>query len=358
MSFGMGMSLGQIQVPQQVLRQEQRQELEQCLEAKLAQQQVQEVTLAQHLVREGDVEGFVQWASDNETWERFNRDGFNFVFARLPYEVAKPVADEYGFAFSHCHYNPFEARIFGKQIALAMGDWTLFLVDDHVPADLQEIAVLHERGEELSGGDHFFASELEFAYAGNQARVRPYVKFIDEIAPSKFVDLTERGLHPIPEELMDVLAERQKVKNVERDRASALIKRHPIPTSALKLMERYEEATSTVCENLREAIGLAQRSIRSKLLDYSIPLSEIVPPVNALITEAVRSVQPKYARGVSPGRADMMVRDFNKTALTGVYDARRENLVMPKTFHEVYRLAHEGKPIVTIQDSSKDLTEQ
>ena len=28
--------------------------------------------------------------------------GFNFVYAKVPYKVAKPIADEYGRGFSHC----------------------------------------------------------------------------------------------------------------------------------------------------------------------------------------------------------------------------------------------------------------
>ena len=136
------------------LRTEQRLEhklrLEQKLEQMLQHQLNPKVILAQYLEQEDFIKGLIRWADDNNSWVNFDKDGFDFRYAVLPYEIAKPIADQYGPGFAHCLYNPFEGRV--------RGQWNLFVVRDMIDPNFEDFVALHERGEELSLGNHYFSS--------------------------------------------------------------------------------------------------------------------------------------------------------------------------------------------------------
>jgi len=216
--FEMSMSL----TPTMKLKPEQRLKLEAKLEQKLEQQLIQKMSLNLYLQQEDIVEGLIRWAEENNSWKVFNRKGFKFVYADVPYEQAKPIADTTGFGFAHCHFNPFDALILGCKFARAKGDWTLFVVGDKIPKEFQDYVAIHERGEELSLGDHYFASQLEWALATHDKKSKKYITFVDNEAPGKFVDLTQKVDFPIiPEELREYL-EKEKPVNLSVPRARSI----------------------------------------------------------------------------------------------------------------------------------------
>ena len=179
------------------LRMDMRPMLVQKLEQRIEQSIDMAITLTQYLAREEIVQGLIRYADENKTWVDVDKDGFQYTFANVPYGLAKPLARRLGPGFAHCLYDPFEGRV--------KGEWTLFVVGDmypEMPANVPFISI-HERGEEISLGDHYFASQLEFAQVAKEAEEVGYGKFINTHHPSKFVDLTQKINFPIlPKELV------------------------------------------------------------------------------------------------------------------------------------------------------------
>ena len=98
--MGMGMHMIPEQRLEQSLRQKQRLKLEQTLEQQLAQQQTMCMGLQQYLDQEEFIQELIQWTNENDAWVEFNRLGFNFRFANVPYLRAAPIADTTGPGFA------------------------------------------------------------------------------------------------------------------------------------------------------------------------------------------------------------------------------------------------------------------
>jgi hypothetical protein len=283
MGLGLSLSLS----PRLEQRLDLRQRLEQRLEQRLAQQLTLKIGLELYLEREELFNGFMAWADEHNSWAEFDKDGFKFTYARIPYRLAKPIADRYGFGFAHCQYNPFDALINGKKVALARGDWTLFVVGDKIDSGLEDFVAIHERGEQLSLGDHYFASQLEFALASKRRVMGKYVQFIDREAPTKFVDLAQKVHFPIlPEELVDFLKSQGKRNDEELRIAEKLIDKYPLPLGVLKLMEKYDNATETVCEAIRKGVGFTQYAL-AELFAGKAPEKYTHPQQTADLVDAV-----------------------------------------------------------------------
>jgi|TARA_Y100000310_G_scaffold266828_1_gene278509 ABC-type transporter lipoprotein component MlaA len=82
--------------PVQVQTTELRQRLEQKLAQRTEQQLQIKISLEQHLFKEDLIQGLIRWANENDAWVNFNKMGFNFTRAQLPYDIAQPIADKYG----------------------------------------------------------------------------------------------------------------------------------------------------------------------------------------------------------------------------------------------------------------------
>lgn len=350
LSLGLGM--------QQVQTMGQR--LEQKLEQKLSQQLVQTMTLAQYLVQEDIINGLIRWTTENNAWAQFNKDGFNFEYAKVPYAVAKPIADIAGFGFAHCQFNTLEELTLGGDIARAKGQWTLFVVDDIIPNGLEDFVALHERGEELSIGDHYFASQLEFAYANKMRKIAPYINLIDKEYPSKFVDLTQRVMFPIlPDELRDFLEKEGRNHFEELDDAEELIENYPIPVTVLRKMEKYERITERACSLIREAMGKTQDLILKTSKSPDEFYEKAARIANNVFRNNLKGISPEVLKVSSHNRIENM---WNQATLTINHDISfhsvgsgpTSRIRFPTTFKEAYQLICEGKdfvePVYTVED--------
>jgi len=329
-------------------RMDQRQTLEQKLEARMEQQTKLEMVLAQYLLREDLITGLIRWADENMSWAEFDKSGFHFFYALVPYKLAKPIADIAGPGFAHCLYNPFEER--------GRGEWTLFVVPDMVPKEFVDFVALHERGEELSSGNHYFASQLEFAYVGKRKKIRKYLDWIDKTYPSKFIDLTQEVIFPIlPQEVLDIRSERGKRKKTELNRAKELIDKHPLPTPLLKIIDRYYEVNKSVMDKLRTMMGRTQYRISThySINAYDGP-EEAARIANEEIIHTMSRIQPAEARVISKVQA----RDFlGILAKTISYDTMRfanRALTMPTDFDVLYQHALDGRDVVNVLYRAED----
>jgi hypothetical protein len=255
MTMGMGLGMSCTNIMQQKITQ--RMSLEQLLEQKLEQQIKLGIKQEQHLEKEELIKKFIKWANKNNSWVNYNKDGFKFKYGTLPYKIAKPMADHAGPGFVHCHYNIFEGK--------AKGDWTIFVVPDLFPEDFkgcEDFVAIHERGEEISLANHYFASKLEFALASKRKKTTAYSNFINKNYPSKFVDLTQKVHFPIlPNELLKFLKKQGKRNTQELDTAEKLIEKYPLPTTILSLMKKYENATKKIEQILNQELGILQNTI-------------------------------------------------------------------------------------------------
>ena len=344
----------------QELRQAVSQELQQRIQQRLMQQIKQEMTLKQYLEQEDFMKGLLVWAEENNAFISFNKEGFNFRYALVPYSKASFIADRYGPGFAHCQYEPFEALIFGRRVALAKGDWTLFVVKDMIPANLREPVALHERGEEISLGDHFFASQLEFAFAKKKRFLKPYTQFIDENHPSKFIDLTQRVLFPIlPEELVDYLQTEGKGYAEELARAEALIKDYPLSPEILKKMECYEIITEKICKLFEGIFGATQMKFHdyhiSRLEKQKITCpEEIVRIADDSLRAVLKNIHPNDARVVSCARVGETLLRICSLLSRDSFHYTERPFYYPEDFSTAYQAALNNRPLITSEIKVED----
>jgi hypothetical protein len=338
--MGLGLSLA----PEMKL--EQNLELEQKLEQKLEQQAKLEITLEQYLTREDFIHGLIRYADENKTWAKFDKDGFNFVYAELPYSIAAPIADNCGPGFSHCMYDSFEALFSGKKVALAKGDWTLFVVKDQIPKNLADFVALHERGEELSKGNHYFATQLEFADVGKKGKLNEYVKWIDKTMPSKFIDLTQKVLYPIlPEDLREYLESERKgngQKEQELATAEKMIGQYPLKSKVLKLMDKYGKITENVVDIIKKQVGPVQNTVHNLLYKRNDVLAvkateDAADAVNQAMYQILNSIKHEDARVVSRAKVNEILEEFSKLVGGEVQHYTQRHIIIPASFDLAYK---------------------
>jgi hypothetical protein len=329
----MGMSL--CLMPQVSLRQEQRLELEQRIEQKVEQKLAMTMSLQQYLEQEDFFKGLIKWVDDNNRWKQFKKWGFNFRYGLVPYNKVKHIADEYGLGFAHCFYEPF--------FRFDKGDWSLFVVDDMIPKEYEGIIALHERGEELSLGDHFFASKLEFAGARKKVQIKNYIMFIDKNYPTKFVDLIEKVLFPIlPDELRDYLEQQDKHHNKEIDIAERMIEEYPLPTSVMKFVIKYDDINKEVGDKFKEFWGPCQKAIYE-----AKTLEEAVNSLNQIVSNSIKSIPEEYFRILVPRRMkDSIIGPFNSIKDDFSRKYKSHNLDIDNNLFKLYNKIKKREPIV------------
>ena len=325
-----------------------RQIIQQKLEARLCQQIRQEMTLGQYLIQEDLIRSLIRWADEHNSWVDFNKDRFNFTYAKVPYKLASPLADVLGPGFSHCLYHPFEGR--------AMGQWTLFVVPDMIPKELTDFVAIHERGEEISLGNHYFASQLEFAYSNKRGKIMKYIKFIDEKYPSKFIDLAQEVFHPIlPEELMEFLTQQGKRNQEEIEAAEELIETYPLSKSIISRMDKYGKTTDKIYEYLRVKAGETQRDI-ADLFEKNIYSSaeETADLVNNCLSTILTAIEPSEARVVSRAQVNDSFNNYKKFVDDVAYAKSRRHLNFPDNFELAYKDALNKRRLVTVIKTVED----
>jgi len=357
MNMGMGMNMG----PRQELRQEVKQELKleqrlalkQKLALKLEKQLVMKITLEQYCDLEEVINGLIDWTNQHKKWALFDKNGFKFEYACVPYRLAEPIADKAGCGFAHCQYAPFRD--------VQANAWTLFVVENMVPKELIDFVALHERGEELSIGNHYFASQLEFAYVRKRTKIQSYINFIESDYPSKFTDLTQKVLFPIlPEELIERLNSAGKRNQVELEMAEKLIEEYPLASNVLRRIDKYERATERVEEILRNCMGSAQRKLYEMKLAGMADKKAIYSPqaaaelVNNELSNSLRSIDTRIAHVVSRARVNEVMRAVSEQLNHMVMSETRRGLYIPQDFATAYKAAINNKTLVTAQRIVED----
>ena len=358
MNMGMGMYMRlepRMNLEQRI---DQRLSLIQTLKQMLQMQVEMKISLELYLEREDLAKKLVRWAHEHDSFVKFSREGFEFEYALVPYKLAKPIASKYGPGFSHCMYDAFEEMFLGKTIALARGDWTLFVVKEMAPKELRDFIAVHERGEELSLGNHYFASQLEFALVNKDHKIRKYTSFINKKHPTKFVDLTQEVLYPVlPEELVEYLSNQGKRNEQELEKAEQLIEKYQIPTTVLRFMDKYNDATQTVCETIRKEIGITQNKLYELFKRGTSP-EEIADTINKELSDALISVKPEQARGISRLRANEELRLFSELIRKGLFEKMKRHIYIPTDFETAYKDAVKGKRLVTVGYTVEDRVRQ
>jgi hypothetical protein len=340
------------------LRQEHRLELEERLEqvAELRAEQGLHLTLAQYLTKEDYVRELIDWVEEHKRWKKFEKWGFNFSYGLVPYERVKNVADEWGYGFSHCFYDSWEAMFCGEKVALAKGDWTLFVVErpDVVPKSQEKIIALHERGEQLSLGDHFFASKLEFAGVKRDIMVREYIRWMDKHYPQHFVDLTEPCLEAtLPDELRDELEQQGWKDNEELKIAERMIEDYPMPTDALKLSLKYDETNEKVGKELAKVLGPCQAVIHSSILDKPKSPEEDAASINQILHKAIMSIPQEEIRVLVPRRTGIYLEPMLNTLKGDFAKAHNHYLDISYNVSDWYESARKEEPIAKIEGISR-----
>ncbi len=282
-------SLQQIQAPRLNQKLEQRLELEQKLEQKVEQNQqlIQKVSLELYLEVEEFMKGLIRKVEDENSWKNFDKHGFQFEYAAVKYADVQHIVDVTGPGFAHCQYNAFEG--------IARGEWTLFVVTDMIPKEFEQYVALHERGEQLSLGNHYFASKLEFAAVKKDFMIKKYASWIDRTAPTKFTDLTIPVVFPlIPEDFLDEL--REMGNNVDEQRyAENFIEENPLPELIMKKTLEYEQINRNLISAMIKIVGPSQQAIYasgSKSRDPNLALLQI----QNIIRKKVLTLHPKLLK--------------------------------------------------------------
>lgn len=353
MSQSMSMCHEMVQTQSQQQRLEHRQELEQKLEHKLEHQQKHEIKLEQYLHQEDFIKGLIRWTQENKAWVKFKKLGFDFKYASVPYKMAQPIADIAGCGFAHCMYDPFD---YGA--GYSRGSWTLFVVNDLVPKNFHDLVAIHERGEQLSLGNHYFASKLEFAAAKEQSKLVKYVKFIDEEHPSKFYDVTQEVLFPIlPDDLRESLEE-NKVLDEEVARAEELIGKNPIHESVLRMVFKYEALNQHVYESLRKIIGPTQLAVANALANPGRRIEEVADIVDRNLSAVLRVIDPHDAKALSRSGLNELLNDFFVMINHNVYDELRRTVQIETNFPTAYAAAINNRrvavPTYTVEDVARN----
>ncbi len=267
--------------------------------------------------------------------------------------MAAPIADVAGMGFAHCRYGLFEGR--------ERGEWTLFIVEDMIPKGLIGPVAIHERGEEISLGNHFFASQLEFAWArwDPKLSLNKYIDWIDKEYPNKFIDLTQKVLFPVlPQELLDFFSREGKRSAQELQKAEDLIRQYPLPDRALKLMERYENETLLFCEAVRYRIGRTQDKLFNMSLKGELTPKKAAEIAHKELRNALLGFTPEEARVISRARAKEVLEVFHNIVGRDAYKFTNRHLNTPVDLGVAYKDAMNRRRLVNVIKTAEDLARE
>tara|TARA_Y100000310_G_scaffold301611_1_gene338217 strand:+ start:1359 stop:2426 length:1068 start_codon:yes stop_codon:yes gene_type:complete len=270
-----------------------RQSMEIALTQSLFIKQIQ-LVLTHYLRREDRFKKLYKKALKRGMVKLYDKHGMKFEFALVQ---AKDVPDdlkEHGnWAFSHCLFKKMEALFFGERYALARGSWLLFVVYDmyqEVPNFCIEYAAVHERGEQVTLGDHNLASKLEFAIARKEGKLGKYMKWIEEEAPGKFADVFSYQTHlelPDSEEFQKVLE--LSASGEEATGVREMIEEFEWPYRLLQKLMHYkkhnEEAVEIVMQTLHVAELLAS--------DRTLPLAALVARIRSEVAGRLGAIRER-----------------------------------------------------------------
>jgi len=331
---------------------DQRLELEMKLEQRVQLHQKHELSLCQYLEQEDFFKELVRWVDKHNRWRKFNKDGFDFVYADIPYKKASHIIDNYGSGFAHCWFNSYDSLFFGNTIALAKGNWTLFVASEMIPKNLVDLVSIHERGEEPSLGNHFFASKLEIAYAQYKHKLREHTSFIEDKLPSKFSDFSQEVNFPVlPIELVEYLKAQNIndiTKNNERTKAEKIIEKYPLPISILKKIDVYMGATEDLRNLFRSNLGPLQKELDNNLMTHIINPELFAEIVNNSLYNIFSKVDRRYFNGISNNVIVLEYELFVKVIGEWFYPKFKRHIILPNDYKQAFEYYKEGKKLASI----------
>jgi hypothetical protein len=289
MALGLGLQL------KTILRQSQSLELRQRLEQSLSRELQVTISLKLELKlyrkREEVVTSLYKEALRQGRVKIYNNHGLLFEYAVVR---AKDVPDEIkkhsGYAFSHCLYSGFDALIFGQKYAVSRGSWLLFVIEDlypDIPAQFLEYGAVHERGEQVTLGDHNLASKLEFAIAKEERVLLEYMDWIEANCPTKFGDIFNYQTHldlPDTDDFQDLLE--TFASSDEAAKIKSMIEGFRWPTSLLQKLNFYKRKN----DELVVVISRAWRAAEMVVYEGKGTLKVLVEEVRRVVAEELAFV--------------------------------------------------------------------
>jgi len=268
-----------------------RQTLEMRLEGYLFIKQKLEPSLELYAKRESELTRLYRIALNRGMVRLYNKHGMKFEYALVSVKdlpVDLRVSEQW--AFSHCLFKSFEALFFGKKYALANGSWLLFVVYDMHPSmskNYIEYAAVHERGEQVTLGDHNLASKLEFAIAKKENNLLKYITWLEKHCPAKFANVFSYQTHlELPDidefqETLEIFSSSEEATEIRR-----MIEDFEWPTIILKKLMVYkrknEEAAKIITRTLRAAEAFVDKG--------GLSLKEIIVNIRKEITRQLSFV--------------------------------------------------------------------
>lgn len=273
----------------------------------LALHQAQTLTMRQehklkqelYLRREDGLTQLWLSAAKRKKIAHYEKHGLSFDYARITRKDLEKlglskVVEECGHAFSHCLYNSFEALFLGQKYAMSKGQWLLFVVEDMVPKEFAEYAAVHERGEQLSIGNHRMACELEFAVAKKEKQLTPLITWLRRHYPRKiyadvgiavpeedateFYNVWERGISP-----------------QEAAAAKALADGFFWPVSLSRIGDRCRDATDDAESKVSDLYWKCRNKLYSNF-NHHTSVKNTLRAVESIVRKEIKKIVPKKDR--------------------------------------------------------------
>lgn len=289
-----------------------RQEMEQTLEQGLFVVQELKLTQELYIKRESKLTRFYRDALKRGMVKLYDKHGMRFEYALVSKRDISADLSVYGMAFSHCLFNGFEALLFGEQHAMARGSWLLFVVYDMYPGAIDEYveyAAVHERGEQVTLGDHNLASKLEFALARKENNLASYMAWIEECCPGKFADVFAYQIHlklPATDEFQKVLE--SFASSEEATKVRQMIEGFEWPHRILQRLTLYKKKNDEVIEIINEAMRIAE-FLADDVATFT--LSNLVQGIRKEVSKQLRLIEErKLVQYISFPHLNMLWREL------------------------------------------------
>ncbi|MBI4708990.1 MAG: hypothetical protein HY764_02160 [Candidatus Portnoybacteria bacterium] len=354
------MHLGQCLVMSQSLELRQRLEIELTQSLSLMQQQKLELKL--YVTRENELTRLYRKALGRRMVRLYDKHGMKFEYALVRVkDVPADLRADGNWAFSHCLFNGFEALLFGSRYAMARGSWLLFVIYDmylDAPKHYIEYAAVHERGEQVTLGDHNLASKLEFAIAKKKNDLVKYMAWIEKNCPAKLADIFSYQTHlALPasdefQELLELLSSSEETTMVRQ-----MIEEFEWPFRLLQKLAFYKKRNEEVIEiitqalrdaeilasqrgaPLKELVGLIRNVIAMQLrfiAERKLESYINFPHINALWRELRIQVDREFSKMLS-ARKEINPNYFQEIIEANIVDSLHRNGVLSFSFPEALR---------------------
>lgn len=289
-----------------------RESMELVLTQSLFIAQQLKLTLTLYIKREGGLIELYRNALKRGMVKLYDKHGMKFEYALVrANDVPANLTVDGNWAFSHCLFKGFEALFFGKQYAMARGSWLLFVIYDMYPGMPEhyiEYAAVHERGEQVTLGDHNLASKLEFAIAKKENNLVKYMAWIEEQCPAKFADVFSYQTHlelPAADEFQEVLETFSSSE--EATKIQQMIEEFEWPYRLLQKLTLYKKRNEEVVEIATQALRVAEILAG----ESGLPLKELVGRIRVEVAKQLRFiVERELKRYISFPRLDALWREL------------------------------------------------